>query len=245
MRIMRSWPDGLLKEPAGVGDQWGVLERQQRLGRRRRRGGVAKHRGGVLGPHLPVFGLVDRDRRRVLPQEVGRYQNHQFSTVLGDHRRGHRQPIRRLVGRRSNPDLGGGQLGLPRGDAHPRHIRRGRRHHQTRRRTYPRPHRQTPDHRLKRRRGRKQVTRHAMERLSANRTIPAGRGARGNVELPRGLRHDKEVHRRRMRHQLAGAESHYYASVRGVAKVAGARRRTRNLAQSVRPVARHPRIPGH
>ncbi|SGC54820.1 Uncharacterised protein [Mycobacterium tuberculosis] len=158
--------DGLLKEPAGVGDQWGVLERQQRLGRRRRRRGVAKHRGGVLGPHLAVFGLVDRDRRGVLPQEVGRYQNHQFSTVLGDHRRGHRQPIRRLVGRRSNPDLGGGQLGLPRGDAHPRHIRRGRRHHQTRRRTYPRPHRQTPDHRLKRRRGRKQVTRHAVPHLS-------------------------------------------------------------------------------
>ncbi|CMJ68041.1 putative diacylglycerol O-acyltransferase [Mycobacterium tuberculosis] len=54
---------------------------------------------------------------------------------------------------------------LPRGDAHPRHIRRGRRHHQTRRRTYPRPHRQTPDHRLKRRRGRKQVTRHAVPHL--------------------------------------------------------------------------------
>ncbi|CMD49957.1 putative diacylglycerol O-acyltransferase [Mycobacterium tuberculosis] len=55
---------------------------------------------------------------------------------------------------------------LPRGDAHPRHIRRGRRRHQTRRRTYPRPHRQTPDHRLKRRRGRKQVTRHAVPHLS-------------------------------------------------------------------------------
>ncbi len=37
--------------------------------------------------------------------------------------------------------------------------------HQTRRRTYPRPHRQTPDHRLKRRRGRKQVTRHAVPHL--------------------------------------------------------------------------------
>ncbi len=34
------------------------------------------------------------------------------------------------------------------------------------RRTYPRPHRQTPDHRLKRRRGRKQVTRHAVPHLS-------------------------------------------------------------------------------
>ncbi len=122
--------------------------------------------GDLRGDLVAVFGLVDRDRRGVLPQEVGRYQNHQFSTVLGDHRRGHRQPIRRLVGRRSNPDLGGGQLGLPRGDAHPRHIRRGRRHHQTRRRTYPRPHRQTPDHRLKRRRGRKQVTRHAVPHLS-------------------------------------------------------------------------------
>ncbi|CKT20351.1 Uncharacterised protein [Mycobacterium tuberculosis] len=157
--------DGLLKEPAGVGDQWGVLERQQRLGRRRRRGGVAIHRLRVLAPHLAVCGLIGLDRRRVLPQEVGRGQRHQFGTVLGDHRRGHRQPIRRLVGRRSNPDLGGGQLGLPRGDAHPRHIRRGRRHHQTRRRTYPRPHRQTPDHRLKRRRGRKQVTRHAVPHL--------------------------------------------------------------------------------
>ncbi len=154
--------DGLLKEPAGVGDQWGVLERQQRLGRRRRRGGVAIHRLRVLAPHLAVCGLIGLDRRRVLPQEVGRGQRHQFGTVLGDHRRGHRQPIRCLVGRRSNPDLGGGQLGLPRGDAHPRHIRRGRRRHQTRRRTYPRPHRQTPDHRLKRRRGRKQVTRHAL-----------------------------------------------------------------------------------
>ncbi len=165
--------DGLLKEPAGVGDQWGVLERQQRLGRRRRRGGVAIHRLRVLAPHLAVCGLIGLDRRRVLPQEVGRGQRHQFGTVLGDHRRGHRQPIRCLVGRRSNPDLGGGQLGLPRGDAHPRHIRRGRRRHQTRRRTYPRSRRQTPDHRLKRRRGRKQVTRHAVPHLGPTRPAVA------------------------------------------------------------------------
>ncbi len=66
-------------------------------------------RGGVLGPS-PRIRLVDRDRRRVLPQEVGRYQNHPVQ-------HGSRSPAglsahtRRLVG---NPDLGGGQLSLPR-----------------------------------------------------------------------------------------------------------------------------------
>ncbi len=111
--------------------------------------------------YLPVFGLVDRDRRRVLPQEVGRYQNHQFRAVLGDHRRGtvspppSRRPPQQRTWAAVSPLL-------RRSSA----TRRAAATIQTRRRTYPRSRRQTPDHhRLKRRRGRKQVTRHAVPHL--------------------------------------------------------------------------------
>ncbi len=59
--------------------------------RRRRRRGVAKHRG-VLGPISPYSASLTRDRRGVLPQRGWSLVRIISSAVLGDHRRGHRQP---------------------------------------------------------------------------------------------------------------------------------------------------------
>ena len=71
----------------------------------RRRGRIAIHGAGILGPHLDVVGLGGHDRRRVLPEEIGRHQRHQQHPVGRDHLRRHRHRERSLKRRRRRARL--------------------------------------------------------------------------------------------------------------------------------------------
>ncbi len=140
---------GLLKEAHRVGDQWGVLERQ-RLGRRRRRGGVA-----ISPPRLgPTSGCMRPDCRSpacFAPRRLVAVSVISYGTVLGVTGGGTVQLIRCLVGLQQ-PGPGRRSAGHPAVTLIPPHG--GRHHHQTADEAIHDPRRQTPDHRLKRRRGR-------------------------------------------------------------------------------------------
>src|SRR5208283_3079256 len=76
----------------GIG-RW-LVRGQLRGGRRR--GGIAVHGGGILGPHFHVLGFGGRNRRGVLPEEIGRDERHQQHPVGRDQRWSHRHRKRGL-----------------------------------------------------------------------------------------------------------------------------------------------------
>src|ERR1700677_381920 len=135
---------GGLADRGGLGAGAGRVGRLRRWIKRRHRGGgrrrarIAIHRARILGPHLGVERLGGRDRRGVLPQNVGGHQRRQQRPIGRDHRRRHRGRKRRLVGRDRRPHLAGGLLGLGGGGTHPCHIRGGRGRHRHRGGTHPR-----------------------------------------------------------------------------------------------------------
>ncbi len=105
--------------------------------RRGRRAGVANHGRGVSRPHLGILGLGGGDRRRVLPEDVGRDERRQQGAVGRDHRWRHCLGERRLVGEGRGPGLIGGFLSLGAGGPHPLQVRGDRCDHGRRRRPNP------------------------------------------------------------------------------------------------------------
>src|SRR6202453_4956433 len=115
----------------GLGGRGGLGARAGRVGRlrrwvkrrhrggRRRGAGIAIHRAGVLGPHLGVLGLGGRDRRGVLPDNVGGHQRRQRCPVGCDQRRGHGGRKRGFVGRDRRCELAGGARRRGRGGISP------------------------------------------------------------------------------------------------------------------------------